>query len=117
MHFFTAQQVGIMTAAAAGSFVALLVTRKPGWLHVLTLFFVGELTAFYWSDSVIMLLGWSQEYVKNVAFTIGAVGMLLWGGVLNLFQKVNDDPFGTISDLWGLWRGQGTNDSRKSDDH
>lgn len=116
MHFFSPQQTSIMTAAAAGSFIALLVTRKPGWLHVLTLFLVGELTAFYWSDIIVAWLGWSPDTVKNVAFTIGALGMLVWGAIVNLFQKVHDDPTGTIDWAYGLWKGR-SSDRNEHDVH
>lgn len=115
MHFFTPQETSIMTAAAAGSFIALLVTRKAGWLHVLTLFLVGELTAFYWSNFVVAWLGWHDDTVKNIAFTIGALGMLVWGAIMNLFQRAHDDPFGTIAKAYGLWRGK-PDDRQQHDD-
>lgn len=113
MHFFTPQQTSILTAAAAGSFIALLLTRKIGWLHVLTLFAVGELTAFYWTVPIALKFGLT-DWLSNVAFSLGALGMLIWGAILKVFERVHDDPTGTISWAYGLWKGRG-NDGKRDD--
>lgn len=104
-HLFSPDQTQIATATAAGSFVALLVTQRPGWLHVFTLFVVGQITALYWTEPMVAWFGWTMAAYRPFGFIFGAVGMLIWGGILSLVQQLHDDPLGTITWAWGLWRG------------
>lgn len=100
-------QVRIATAAGFGSFVFLMVTRNLGWVFVLTLFLVGQFTAYYFTIPVAMWRGWPMTSYGVIGFTIGALGMMLWGAVIKFAQNLHDDPAGTVSWFWRLWRGNG----------
>jgi hypothetical protein len=103
-HLFTPEKAGIQTATAAGSLVALLTTRKYAWAHALTLFMVGQITAFYWTVPIAETFKWGTEYYGPVGFFIGAVGMLIWGGIIALGQNLSQDPMGTLTWAFKLWR-------------
>ena len=102
---FDNSKAGIQTATAVGSFVTLLITRKYGWAYALTLFVVGQVTAFYWTLPVAGAFGLSMAYYGPIGFFIGAVGMLLWGAVITLGQSLMDDPLAVAIRIWKTWRG------------
>jgi len=106
-HILDPTQVRIATAAGLGSFVFLMVTRRLGWFYVLTLFLVGQITAYYFTEEIATWRGWSMESYGVIGFTIGLLGMLFWGAVLTLAQSLHDDPRGTVTWLYGLWKGRG----------
>lgn len=100
-------QSAIQAAAAFGSFAALLVTKKYQWAHVLVYFLIGQVTAFYFTTSIVDGLGWDPTNYSWVGFTIGVVGMLFWGGIIKLFENLRDDPRGTLE--WAkalIWKGR-----------
>jgi hypothetical protein len=110
MNFFrwlSTETSALQTAAAAGSFVALMVTKVGSWKQVVVLFVVGQLTAFYftvpiardWLDFDMSAYGW-------IGFLIGATAMLVWGGVMSLFKSLADDPKETLQWLRELWKGK-----------
>ncbi len=105
-HFIDAMQASIQTASAIGSFVALLVTKKYQWAHVVVYFLIGQATAFYFTAAIVDGLGWDPKNYSWVGFTIGVVGMLFWGGAIKLFENLRDDPKGTIDWARKLWKGQ-----------
>ena len=105
LHLFPPEKAGIQTATAAGSLVALMVTRKYAWVHALTLFIVGQITAFIWTVPIAEAFRWSTDYYGPIGFLIGMIGMLIWGGVIALGQNLADDPRGTLSWAFRLWRG------------
>ena len=109
-HLLEPEQVRIATAAGLGSFVYLMVTRNLGWIYVLSLFAVGQFTAFYFTVPVAAWRGWSMATYGLLAFVIGAMGMLLWSTVIKIANNLHDDPWGTASRAWKLWRG-GSSDS------
>lgn len=110
-HFFPPEKAGIQTATAAGSLVALLTTRKYGWLHALTLFVVGQITAFYWTLPIAEAFKWNMDFYGPIGFSIGAVGMVIWAGVVALGQNLAEDPRGTLTWAFRLWKGDPKNDS------
>lgn len=110
MSFFrwlTGEQAAIATAAAAGSFVALLVTKAGSWKQILILFVVGQLTAAYWTIPIAAWLGFTMESYGWLGFLIGATAMLIWGAVMTLVKGLADDPRGTIQWAKELWKGKG----------
>ena len=84
-----------------------MVTRKLGWFYVLTLFLVGQITAYYFAVPIAIWRGLSMDYYGVVGFIIGLLGMLFWGAVIALAQNLHDDPRGTVTWLYGLWKGRG----------
>lgn len=104
-HLLDPTQAKIATAAGLGSFVFLMTTRNLGWVFVLTLFLVGQFTAFYFTIPIAEWRGWSMQTYGVIGFTIGALGMMLWGAVIKLVQNLRDDPAGTLTWIWRLWKG------------
>ena len=92
-------------AAGFGSFMCILVTRKMGWLNVLTLFIVGQITAYYFTVPIAAWFGRAPNMYGVIGFTIGAFAMMVWGALINLIQNLHDDPQGTITWLWRLVKG------------
>jgi hypothetical protein len=104
-HLLTPDEARVATAAGLGSFVFLMLTRQMGWLHVLTLFIIGQITAYYFTMPVAVWRGWSPSSYGTIGFTIGLLGMLFWGAVLQLAQNLRDDPKEMLSWLRRLWKG------------
>lgn len=104
-RFFDSMQTAIATAAAAGSFTALLVTRKYRGLQALAFFVIGQLTAFYFTVPIADWLGFGDSAYGWIGFVIGVGGMLFWAGALKIFQEFTDDPRGTIKWFRALWKG------------
>lgn len=104
-HLVDAEQARIATAAGFGSFVFLMVTRNLGWLYVLALFLVGQISAYYFTIPFAHWRGWSPESYPMAGFTIGLFAMAFWSTVVKLAQGAHDDPFGTATSLLRLWRG------------
>jgi hypothetical protein len=107
-------QTAIQTAAGFGSFVYVLVTRKMGWINVLTLFLVGQITAYYVTIPLAVWRGFTPSYYGVLGFSIGALAMLIWGAVINVAQSLHDDPKGTLTGFWRLWRGGNGQGGEKS---
>lgn len=105
MHLVDPITARELIAAGLGSFVFLLVTRRLGWLSVLSLFIVGQITAYYFTMPIAAWLRYGDAALGPIGFFIGLTAMLFWGGVLTLVQKLHDDPLGTITYLLRLWRG------------
>src|SRR5262245_48455617 len=105
-HLINPEQVPIQTAAGFGSFVFLVMTRKLGWINVAILFAVAQLTAFYFTMPFALWWGWSMAMYGPLGFTIGAFAMIGWSAVLALATKLQDDPQGTLTWAWRLWRGR-----------
>jgi len=106
VHIFSPDESAIAGATAAGTFVAVLL-RRPGYIQVLTWFAVGQVTSFYFVLPIAIYLMLAMVYYRPLGFLIGAIGMLVWGAVFSFWNKVGDDPIGTIGGLWRLFRGQG----------
>lgn len=104
-HLISMDEMEILRAAAAGTFVALLV-KRPDWKAMASWFIVAQLTAFYWVAPFVMWRGLDMSYYGPVGFGFGALGMILWGVIFSLSQKLSDDPLGTIDSLWRTIRGQ-----------
>lgn len=104
-HLIDPEQARIATAAGFGSFVFLTLTRGLGWVYVVTLFVVGQITAFYFTMPIAEWRGWSMQTYAVIAFTIGALAMLAWEAVIKFAQTFRDDPAGTVTSVWRLWRG------------
>lgn len=96
-------------AAGFGSTVYLVIRRNFGWSIVLTVFFVALVSAFYLTIPFALALGWSMAWYIFIAFCIGAFGFLIWGSIFNLLQTLHDDPQGTLSYWWRMWKGGGGN--------
>lgn len=105
-RFIDPAHAATAAAAAAGSLTALLVTRKYRGLQALTFFVIGQFTAFYFTVPLAMWFGFGDGALGWIGFTIGVVGMLFWAAVLSLVQNVVDDPKGTITWAWSLWKGK-----------
>jgi hypothetical protein len=114
-HFLSPEEARIATAAGFGSFVFLMITRNLGWVYVLTLFVVGQITAYYFTIPVTVWFGWSMNAYGVAAFMTGAFAMLFWGAVIHLAQKLHDDPMGTLGWAWRLWRGGAGGDPKSGD--
>lgn len=106
-HLLDPDQARIATAAGLGSFVFLMVTRNLGWIFVLTLFLVGQFTAYYFTMPIAEWRGWSMAAYPTIGFTIGSLGMVAWNAVIKLGQTLSDDPMGTVTWAWRLFRGGG----------
>jgi len=106
MRLIDSMQAAIAAAAAAGSFTALLVTRKYRGLQACAYFVIGQFTAFYFTVPVADWLELSERAYGWIGFTIGVVGMLFWGAAVSLFQALVEDPKGTLSWAWSLWKGR-----------
>lgn len=106
VHLISPEEAAIAGAAAAGSFVALLV-RRNDWRAMLSWFLVGQISAFYLVVPLVMARGWPEAYHRPVGFFWGALGMLVWTWLFALSQKLSDDPIGTFTTLWRTFRGQG----------
>lgn len=106
-HLLDPDQARIATAAGLGSFVFLMVTRNLGWVFVITLFLVGQFSAYYFTMPFAEWRGWMPQTYGMIGFTIGALGMLIWGAVIKLAQNLRDDPSGTLTWATKLWRGGG----------
>lgn len=105
-HIIEPTQVPIQTAAGFGSFVFLMITRKMGWINVLILFAVAQITAYYFTVPIAMWRGWSPQMYGTLGFTIGAFAMVAWSAVIALATSFRDDPKGTLTWAWRLWRGR-----------
>lgn len=115
-HILDPDEARIATAAGFGSFVFLMITRNLGWLYVVTLFGVGQVTAYYFTVPIALWRGWTPSSYGVIGFTIGAFGMLLWGAVIKLAQNLHDDPRGTVSWAWRLWKGNSYGSSNPNDE-
>lgn len=104
-HWIDPARVNVQGATAAGSFVALLSSRKYRGLHAITLFVVGQVTAYYWTLPLAEAFHWNMNFYGPIGFSIGAVGMLIWGGIVALAQNLYDDPKGTLTWAWRTWKG------------
>jgi hypothetical protein len=109
MNFFrwlSTETSALQTAAAAGSFVALLVTKVGSWKQMLVLFVVGQLTAFYFTVPLARVTGFDMAAYGWIGFLIGATAMLVWGSVMSLFKSLAEDPKGTLQWALELWKGR-----------
>lgn len=114
-HLLDPEQARIATAAGFGSFVFLVVKRNLGWAFVLTLFAVGQITAYYFTIPLALWRGWSMQAYGVIGFTIGALGMLIWGAIIQFAQSLHDDPRGTLSWAWRLWKGKDGGSAKNGD--
>lgn len=105
-HFFTPEEAAIAGATASGTFVALLV-RRPDWRAMLSWFVVGQLSSFYLVVPFAMWRMLDIAYHRPLGFGFGAFGMLIFTAGFALFERLSQDPLGTISELWRTFRGQG----------
>lgn len=106
-RFIDSMHTAIATAAAAGSFTALMVTRKYAWAQALTYFVIGQATAFYFTVPISERFGLGSSAYGWIGFLLGVFGMLFWGGVLKIFLDFTEDPKGTLNWLRTLWKGGG----------
>jgi Sec-independent protein secretion pathway component TatC len=99
-------KASIQTATALGSFVTLLVTRKYGWLYAISLFIVGQITAYYFTVPVAMRLGYGMDSYGAIGFSIGALALLVWGGIIAMAQSFMADPIAVFGRIWRTWKGE-----------
>lgn len=116
-HVIAPEQVPIQTAAGFGSFVFLMITRKMGWINVLVLFVVAQLTAYYFTIPIAHWRGWSSDMYGTLGFTIGVFAMVAWGALLSLATQLQEDPKGTVTWLWRLWKGRREEEPRPDRDY
>ena len=103
-HLFDPINTSIQFAAWAGAAVYLAFRRSFGWSVVLTVFFVTQLGAFYLTIPLANRFGLAMQ-LAFTAFCIGALGFLIGGAIFSLLQNLHDDPQGTVTWAWRLWRG------------
>lgn len=106
MRFFSPTESDVFSAAGAGFFTSLLVTRQFGWWQTLSAFFAVELTSYFFLVPFFVIEMWSMAAARAGAFAWGLVGMLCLGAILSFAKQFHDDPQGTFSWVWRLVRGQ-----------
>jgi hypothetical protein len=107
VRWLSSETSAIATAAAAGSFVALMATKIGSWQQVIVLFVVGQLTAFYFTIPVAHWRGLDMNAYGWIGFLIGMLAMLVWGGLISLAKSLAEDPKGTLQWARELWKGKG----------
>ena len=105
-RWMATEQAAIAMAAAAGSFVALMVAKRTRWAEILTLFVIGQITAFYWTIFVAQRLGFGMEAYGWVGFLLGFLGMAFWGTVAKVAESFLADPKASINWALDIWKGR-----------
>ncbi len=113
IHWFDPINTSIQWAAWWGAAFYLVARRNFGWSVVLPVVFITQILAFYVTIPFAMWRGWSMGTYIFIAFCIGAVGFLISGAIFNVLQSLHDDPQGTVSFWWRLWRGLAPRDDPK----
>ena len=104
-HLLTPDETAIAKATAIGTFVVILI-RRPPWIEIVSCFLVGQLTAYYWVVAICLYWMVSDDYYGVVAWLLGAFGQVIWSAVYQFFERLKDDPVGTVDRLWRSIRGQ-----------
>jgi hypothetical protein len=105
MHIVDPDKAHIATATAAGSFVALLLTRRFTPLYVLNLIVIGQVSAFYFTIWIAQAFNLTPLAWPPIAFTIGLLGMYAWDALISILTKLKDDPAGMVTAVTRLWKG------------
>lgn len=105
-QFLDPSKSSVQTAAAAGSFLALLLSKEFNWLTAISLIVVGQVLAFWLAIPIADYCGWGMAWYPGVGLVIGLLGMSLTAAVVLVGKQFAADPLGTVRALLTLWRGK-----------
>ena len=97
----------MMVWTAAGLCVLIVLTRKFGWISIVSSLVVAEITTIAVVVPLLMLRAWSLGSYRPTAFAVGFAGTFVLGAIANLLEKLSADPQGTVGWAYRLWKGQG----------
>lgn len=110
-HLLTPDETAIAKATAAGTFLAVLI-RRPPWLEIVTWFLVGQLTTYYWVAAICLWWMLGPDYYGVMACFLGAVGHMIWSALFQFFERLKNDPLGTLAGVLRSFRGQSGDSER-----
>jgi len=111
-HLLTPDETAIAKAAAIGTFVAVLI-RRPPWLEIVTWFLIGQLTSYYWVAAVCLYWMLGPYSYGVVAWSWGAFGHFIWSAAFQTFDRLKNDPLGTVERIWRSFRGNSSGESER----
>ena len=112
IHLLSPVDADMMVWTAAGLISLILLTKKFGWAPIVSSLIVAELTMIGFIVPSLMLRNWPIGAYRPTAYAVGFGGTLILGAVVNFLEKFREDPEGTASRLWGLWKGQSSGGER-----
>lgn len=94
-------------AALAGSFVGVALMPKMTFMQGMIAFMGGFFIAFYGTPAIFFFFGYdmadvSPDVYSGVGFLVGTVGMVLFGGFMNVVKSIAEDPIAWLK----VWRGK-----------